>query len=116
MSTEVPYDFVLGMDDEAASFERVLTDEAGEPVDLSTGVNAVTFSMRAVGSSELTVDSATTTITDAAGGTVRYDWNSADTAEPGTYLAQFVVEYTGGQTETFPNHRDLNILIRDGAV
>ena len=57
-------------------------------------------------------DRAVSAIEDAAGGVVRYDWQAGDTAVAGRYTAE--IEATiGGLPATYPNDRDLVILITE---
>jgi uncharacterized protein YfaS (alpha-2-macroglobulin family) len=56
------------------------------------------------------IDSAMT-VTNAAGGVVRYNWQAADTDTAGTYSAEFEVTYSDLSVETFPNTDNIAIVI-----
>ena len=91
--------FNIKSGDRLPSFQTVLVDPNGDPVDLTGG--AVQFQMRRICSAALTVD-AVATITDAVNGVVQYDWAAADTATAGVYRAEWVFT-NGGLSETYPN-------------
>lgn len=59
----------------------------------------VTFNMRQVGSTALTVSDGPATIVSAPGGTVSYDWAANDVDTAGTYLVSWDVNI-GGKTAT----------------
>lgn len=67
----------------------------GAAVDLSA--STVQFQMRPVGGTALIVDEPAT-VTDAAAGEVRYDWDAADMDTAGYYLVWWQVT-TGGKTQ-----------------
>ena len=110
MSAE-PYDFYLKNNDTSEAIERELKDEDGNAEDLSTAVGVRFHMWKPDGT--VVVDAAATFPNGGADGIARYTWDPSDTTEPGSYLAEFEVEVSAGQTETWPNHRDLQILIRD---
>lgn len=110
MSSSVEYDFVMKEGDRSPSFQRTLTDEDGNAVDLTDA--SVELVAELVGDSSTTFGGSATVETPASDGVVRYDWSSGDTDTPGTYIAEFVVTYNDSTEETFPNHRDLQILVR----
>ena len=85
-----------------------LRDAVG-PIELTTAVG-VTFKMWAPGAAVLTVNAAATVV-DAASGKVSYTPVAADTATPGLYLAEFVIDWGGGQTQDVPNGGHLHALI-----
>lgn len=74
--------------------------------------------MKRVGDDELAVDD-TCRILDPDGGLVAYDWTNEDTADPGSYVGVFDVDYDGGfgddfgADETFPRDGYLSFHIRE---
>lgn len=99
--------FTIKQNDTAPSVEAVLKNSAGTAVDL-TGAT-VNFHMKDL-SGTVVVD-AVASVTDGSGGTVQYDWNSADTDTAGTFYAEFEVEYPDGTIETFPNTGSVAVKI-----
>lgn len=93
-------DFVLRQGDTASVIRATLTDADDNPVDLNAA--DVEFHMRPIGGTALTVD-ATATIDSPSGGSVSYQWGTADTTTPGLYVAEWEVIYAGGDQQTFPN-------------
>lgn len=78
----------------------------GVAVDL-TGTT-VTFSMRAVGASTLTVDHAATTFVNSTGsnGAVEYQWQAADVDTAGLFLVWWTVDSTQDVAEALVEFRD----------
>lgn len=91
--------FIIKQNDQRPFYSVPLT-RGGDSVDLSSAA-AVTFIMRKQGEVENTIENAAI-ITDAPNGVVEYRWNAGDTAEAGTYFAEFQVLYGDSTTETFP--------------
>ena len=58
------------------------------------------------------MDAAAVNVTPASG-EVRYDWSVGDTAEAGSYQAEFEVTYSDGSMETFPNDGHISVKITD---
>lgn len=82
----------------------------GNAVDL-TGCS-VRFHMRKIGSSQAKTD-APASITDADNGIVVYAWSAQDTDTVGSFEAEFEVTFTGGEIESFPNNRFIEVEITD---
>jgi len=53
----------------------------------------------------LLIDHGPVTITDAVNGRVKYDWQVADTANPGTFSVEWEVTFGNGVIITYPNDR-----------
>lgn len=92
-------DFQIGQGDTAPSISSQLTQN-GTPVNL-TGAS-VAFRM-ALAQAKVTVVNRAAVITTPATGVVTYNWQAADTATPGSYVFQWVVTFSDGSVETFPN-------------
>lgn len=92
-------DFQIGQGDTAPAISSQLTQN-GTPVNL-TGAT-VQFRM-ALAQAKVTVVNRAATITNANTGMVSYTWQAADTATPGNYVFQWVVTYSDGTIESFPN-------------
>jgi hypothetical protein len=84
----------------------------GSVVPLS-GASYVQFKMTERTSQQLKVN-ATAVIVSAAAGTVEYRWAIGDTDTPGTYDAEWEVNWADGTSETFPtNHFDIVVIYGD---
>ncbi len=101
--------FFIKQNDTSPILQANLKDANENAVDV-TGA-AITFKMRPVSSSTATINSAAAII-DGEAGSVKYEWQSGDTATAGSYFAEFQVVFAGGgQTETFPNSEYIQITI-----
>jgi len=99
-------------DDSTPEVTATFTDENDNPVDLSGA--SVNFRMVEPRGGGNVLDKACT-ITDAANGKVKYDWDAEDTSEYGRYRAEFVVNYNDGEVETFPNSSYHTVIIKRNA-
>ena len=95
--------FNIKQGDASPAWQTVLQDNAGNAVDLSGAT--VALSMIRVGSRTKTIDARAATITDAPTGAVQFLFDAADTAVWGSYLVEWIVTYSGGRVEKFPNDR-----------
>jgi len=102
--------FNIKQNDTSPSLQATLKDASLNPVNL-TGAT-IKFHMKGIDGS-LKVNAAMTLV-DAANGTVRYDWQTADTDTVGSYYAEFEVTYTDGTVETFPNNTNKTIKVVRG--
>jgi hypothetical protein len=100
--------FTIKKDNTRPSLKRQLQDGEGNPIDL-TGAT-VRFFMRGKGSNLLVAGLPCTVLQD---GWVQYDWRIEDTAVSGFHRAEFQVEYSPGQFETFPNKGYLQIEVEE---
>ncbi len=81
-----------------------LFDENGDPQDLATNVDSVSYLFEPVDAAE--GDAPTTracVVTDAAKGKCRVDWQSADVDAVGEFNGEFVVSFTTGEIKIFPS-------------
>jgi len=102
--------FFIKRNDTSPAIQAVLKDGSDNVVNL-TGTT-VNFHMRKIGATTAKVDGSAI-ISDATGGTVYYNWSTGDTDTLGSYEAEFEVTYIGGEIETFPNNRYIEIEITD---
>ena len=96
--------------DRQPAISATLKDASGAAVNL-TGAT-VRFKLRSRGASAAKVDAAAT-ITNAAGGQVRYAWAAGDLDTAGLFDAEFEVTFGDGTTETFPNDRHLVVQVTE---
>lgn len=102
--------FYIKQNDTGPSIEAVLTDSNGKYKSL-TDVATVKFNM-ADENGNVIIDKGTCGIVNASKGIVFYGWQTGDTANTGTYNAEFQVEYTNGQIETFPNSSYIKVVVK----
>lgn len=102
--------FFIKQNDTSPALKATLKDGLDAAVDL-TGAS-VRFHMRPTGDTTAKVDAAAV-IENADNGIVYYNWNAADTDTIGSYEAEFEVTFTGGEIETFPNNRFIEVEITD---
>ena len=102
--------FYIKENDTVPSIRATLQNGSGTAVDL---VNAtVRFHMRAIGSTTATIDASASIISEA-GGVVQYNWQAGDTADVGSYQAEFEVTYPDSTVETFPSSGYIRVEITD---
>lgn len=101
-------DFVLKQGDTSPSLAITLMDAAGNPVDL-TGAS-VRFHMKPIDSPTVKID-ATATVTDAANGKVRYDWQTGDSDTLGFFQGEFEVTFSDGTVGSFPSDSSASFII-----
>lgn len=102
--------FYIKENDTTPSIRATLQNGSGDPVDLLDAT--VRFHMRAIGSTTATID-ANATVMNASGGIVQYNWQAGDTADVGSYQAEFEVSYSNGTVETFPSSGYIRVEITD---
>lgn len=101
MSNQTARDrFTIRQNDTDPPIDDTLQDEDGSAEDLSSGVDSVDFHLQAADGT--TKVDATGSITDGANGKVEYEWSSGDTDTEGWYKAEWQVNYSDGDTGTFP--------------
>ncbi len=81
-------------------------------VDLTTATS-VTFKMRPIRQSVLTVDAAAVIDPTPTTGAVTYQWAVGDTDIPGSYKAEWEVLWADGTTETFPTVGHDPVIVTD---
>ena len=81
----------------------------GTPVDLTDA--AVQFRMRAADAIDIIVDAAGEAVDPPTSGVVRYWWDADDLAVPGVYLADWLVTFGDGRSQTFPPDGMLTIEV-----
>jgi len=93
--------FTIKQDNTSPFIAATLKDANSNAVDL-TGAT-VAFNMADVNDTTI-VDGSAATIVDEDAGRVQYEWQTGDTANAGSFRAEFKVTYLGGKIETFPNN------------
>lgn len=92
--------FYIKRNDTSPAISGTCQDADGNAIDLSGA--AVRFHMFDQYGNEV-VDAAATIIS-AAAGTVKYEWQAADTDVAGFFHSEFEVTYSDSSIETFPNY------------
>lgn len=99
--------FVLKEGDTSPSIVYALS-----PASVILTGSTVRFSMRNRSTGAVIINRvAAVIVTAIVTPTVRYDWQSADTAAAGFYDAEFEVTYTDSSVETFPNSTHIPVII-----
>lgn len=104
--------FHIKEDDESPTLQTTLKNSAGTAVNL-TG-SSIVMNMKRVGATSRTINGQAVTQDDAANGVISYQFSDTETAVHGVYRAEFVVTYSGGRQETFPNEGYTIIQIGKG--
>lgn len=110
------HDFVIKQGATEPAINAQLTDDAGNPINL-TGAS-VEFRMRSAGADSRQADDGCV-LTDADNGEVAYEWRDGDTDTVDHYNAEFAVDYSGATgsnfdaDEYFPSDEYLSIQVRD---
>lgn len=102
--------FFLKQNDTSPAIRRTLASSAG-PIDL-TGASVV-FNMRVRSTRAVIISRQPCEIESATGGVVVYQWVAGDTAQVGTFDAEFEITYAGGAVETVPNNSYVEVKIMD---
>ena len=99
-------DFSLKQGNTSPGIRSQLQDDDESAVDI-TGFNEVTFRMRAADGTVIVESNESTgavTVVNAVDGIVTYEWQPGDTDIPAMYEAEWIVEFSDGSEETFPNN------------
>jgi hypothetical protein len=103
------HDFYIKRGDTRPAIKAQLREDFGDPRDLSDATE-VRFHMESVDTGDVIVDEPASII-NADDGRVTYAWQDGDTDAVGRYSAEFEVEYTDGNVETFPNNTDITVSV-----
>lgn len=103
--------FYIKQNDTAPSIEAALKDSNGR-VKSMANASTVVFHMSDENGNIL-VENGVGTIVNATKGIVAYDWQTGDTSNTGIHSAEFQIQYTNGQVETFPNTGYIKVIIKD---
>lgn len=103
--------FYIKQNDTAPSIEAALSDSNGR-VKSMANASVVRFHMQDE-NGNLLVEDGVGTIVNPTKGIVAYEWQSGDTANTGIHSAEFEIQYTNGQIETFPNTGYIKVIIKD---
>lgn len=111
-------DFQGKVGDRLPAITSTLTDNDGDPVDLSDAT--VLFVMRPLDDATPTVSAAGEVIPPDEAGRVRYWWAADDLGEAGIYLADWAVTFGDGRVQHYPGDRQLVVEVMadagDGTV
>lgn len=101
-------EFWIKSGDQVPQIESLLTDGAGDPIDIAQA--DVTFSLRHQRGGEVIIADAEA-VNDQVGdgsdgsmGFVHYEWFPGETDIPGGYEAEWKVTFQTGDVMTFPNN------------
>lgn len=103
--------FYIKQNDTAPSIEAALSDSNGR-VKSMANASVVRFHMQDE-NGNLLVEDGVGTIVNPTKGIVAYEWQPGDTANTGIHSAEFEIQYTNGQIETFPNTGYIKVIIKD---
>lgn len=95
------------------SLEATLVDYLGQPVSLVGAT--VSFAMRSQDNPNLVV-TGIAAIVDATAGKVSYQWGASNTNTAGAYLGEFIVTYSNGGKESFPNADYIQVYVAKSAA
>lgn len=106
-------DFIIKRNDTLPVLRLCIFDKSNLTTQISfdlTGATACTFSMTdRYGNYK--VAGASASIISSSGGTIQYDWSSADTNEAGRYRGEFQLHYNNGKKLTIPQQGFINIEV-----
>lgn len=102
--------FTIKQDDTFPVLEVGCRQGDGSPLPLTTATG-VRFRMWAEGNLKPVIDEAAAVVVDADTGVVRYLWAPKDTAVPGSYKGEFVVDFPGVDQQTVPTIGAISIRV-----
>lgn len=106
-------DLTIRQGDTTPAFIWTVTDQNGNPVDLTAAT--ATLRVRQLSSGSPIVNAAMT-VTNAAAGVVEYAWAATDTQLIGMYMAEIQVVFSDSSTYTYPNEGFLSIEIQQNLL
>lgn len=107
-------DFYIGQGDTASPLFDTLRKADGSPANL-TGASVV-FRLVPLRGGAPIVNNLPAVIDDAVAGEIHRDWIAGETVNAGDFLGQWIVTFTGGKVQTFPNVGFLLITISPDAA
>lgn len=104
--------FYIKQNDTAPSLEVALKGSNGRARNLENA-SAVRFHMSKENNLGDVITDGVCAITNSIKGIVSYSWQAGDTANTGVFNAEFEVQYSNGQIETFPNSSFIKVIIKE---
>jgi hypothetical protein len=103
--------FYIKQNDTAPTIEAALTDSNGRAKSMATAAN-VRFHMKSE-KGDILIEDGVCFVVNTTKGIVAYEWQAGDTSNTGIHSAEFEIEYSNGQVETFPNTGYIKVIIKD---
>lgn len=104
--------YTIKQGDTAPALEATLLNENNDPAELDLA-NEVTFQLRGENISITDDTTGNVSILSEDNGDVQYVWEDGQTDVAGFYQAEFIVEYTNGRVQSFPNDDFINVRIEE---
>ena len=105
--------FYLKQGDRLPAIEATLAGADGVATLTGATVKFLMRGPKVAGITPAVVVDAAAVVVGALLGTVRYDWQSVDTALAGRYDAEWEVTFGSGKKQTFPNTGYTTVVIKD---
>jgi|APHM01.1.fsa_nt_gi hypothetical protein len=106
-------EFTIKKGDTSPSLEATLINPDGSPAALSLAED-VEFHLGSIEDGKIVTDdtSGNVSILNEEKGKVQYNWTDNDTEKTGVFEAEFVVNFSNGKEQTYPNNGFIKVYVR----